>query len=156
MIPALHMYRVHRMCSKTTTLGGVTISEGTQVVVPIDLLHHNPEHWPDPYKFDPERYVENLILLTEYIHWAIMVSFTYCIHTLGNHGFSHLLHTYTGQSWFLSLTAYIGQSWFPSLTAYIHWAIMVSLTYCIHTLGNHGFSHLLYTLGNHSVTIIAL
>ena len=78
------------MCSKTTTLGGVTISEGTQVVVPIDLLHHNPEHWPDPHKFDPERYVEKIILLT-----ALGNHVTYCIH------------------WaimFLSLTAYIGQS----------------------------------------------
>ena len=46
-----------RQCSKTVTVGGVTIPEGAGVVIPIDVIHHLPQYWPDPYKFDPERYV---------------------------------------------------------------------------------------------------
>ena len=49
-------YRTQRYCSKTVTIGNVTIPKGTEVVVPINAIHHNPEYWPDPYKFDPERY----------------------------------------------------------------------------------------------------
>ena len=49
-------YRTQRYCSKTVTIGNVTIPEGTDIVIPINLIHHNPEYWPDPYKFDPERY----------------------------------------------------------------------------------------------------
>lgn len=45
-----------RYCSKTVTIGNVTIPEGTDIVIPINLIHHNPEYWPDPYKFDPERF----------------------------------------------------------------------------------------------------
>ena len=25
-------------------------------MIPIDIIHHMPKYWPDPYKFDPERY----------------------------------------------------------------------------------------------------
>ena len=53
--------RTQRYCSKTVTIDNVTIPEGAEIEVPIDLIHHNPEYWPDPYKFDPERYMETLI-----------------------------------------------------------------------------------------------
>ena len=33
------------------------------MVVPINVLHHSPEYWPDPYKFDPERYVRICVML---------------------------------------------------------------------------------------------
>ena len=49
--------RVDRLCSKTITIGNLTIPEGAIVDIPIHFIHHNPEHWPDPYKFDPERYL---------------------------------------------------------------------------------------------------
>ena len=37
------------------TVGGVTIPEGADVMLPINVIHHVPRYWPDPYKFDPER-----------------------------------------------------------------------------------------------------
>ena len=48
--------RTQRRCLKTVTVGGVTIPEGVNVVIPIDAIHHMPKYWPDPYKFEPERY----------------------------------------------------------------------------------------------------
>ena len=54
----LCVYRTQRQCHKTVTVRGVTIPEGTNVVIPINVIHHMPQYWPDPYKFKPERYVQ--------------------------------------------------------------------------------------------------
>ena len=45
-----------RQCVKTVTVDGHTIPEGAQVFFPILLLHHDPKYWPDPEKYDPDRY----------------------------------------------------------------------------------------------------
>ena len=42
----------------TLTKSGVTITKNLTVQVPVWSIHHNPKHWPDPFKFDPYR--ENL------------------------------------------------------------------------------------------------
>ena len=52
---------------KTITIGGVTIPKGAIVVIPIDAIHHLPKYWPDPYKFDPERYLGYQYFLTPLI-----------------------------------------------------------------------------------------
>ena len=59
VIPAPIAYikrRTQRRCSKTVTVGDVTIPEGVDVIIPMVLIHHMPEYWPKPSKFDPERY----------------------------------------------------------------------------------------------------
>ena len=48
-------YRTSRVAQKTIEINGVTIPEGTNVQLPIHLIHYNPEIWPEPEKFDPER-----------------------------------------------------------------------------------------------------
>ena len=48
--------RTSRQCSKDVVVKGVTIPKGTVIAFPIYYLHHNPELWQDPEKFDPERY----------------------------------------------------------------------------------------------------
>ena len=50
-------YSTHRYCKSTIQVGDIIIPEGAQVLVPIYLLHHMPEYWPDPKRFDPERYI---------------------------------------------------------------------------------------------------
>ncbi|PSN34611.1 hypothetical protein C0J52_20552 [Blattella germanica] len=49
-----------RECTKSTKLQGtdVTVEKGTPIFIPIYGLHHDPEYFPDPEKFDPERFSE--------------------------------------------------------------------------------------------------
>lgn len=49
-----------RECSKDYTLPGTTfwIPKGTSVFIPVIGLHKDPEIYPDPEKFDPERFSE--------------------------------------------------------------------------------------------------
>ncbi|KAK5638916.1 hypothetical protein RI129_013211 [Pyrocoelia pectoralis] len=47
-----------RQCTKTYTFPGtnLTIEKGTQIRLPLLGIHYDPEHHPDPLKFDPERF----------------------------------------------------------------------------------------------------
>ncbi|CAH1400038.1 unnamed protein product [Nezara viridula] len=48
-----------RMCTKTVTMpNGDTIEKGQFIFIPIWALHRNSEYFPDPDKFDPERFSE--------------------------------------------------------------------------------------------------
>ena len=57
--------RTSRFAQKTIKINGVTIPEGVTVQLPIKLIHYNPEIWPEPEKFDPERYHP----LSSLSHW---------------------------------------------------------------------------------------
>ncbi|KAJ9581730.1 hypothetical protein L9F63_023089, partial [Diploptera punctata] len=50
--------QLNRECNKSYTIPGtdLMIDEGTQVVVPVLGLHMDPAYYPDPDKFDPERF----------------------------------------------------------------------------------------------------
>ena len=58
---SLRMYppapRTSRHTNKSITIGGVLIPKGAQLDIPILHIHHDPEYWPDPEKFDPERFM---------------------------------------------------------------------------------------------------
>ncbi|XP_021934430.1 cytochrome P450 6k1-like [Zootermopsis nevadensis] len=49
-----------RECTKPIKLRGtdVTLEKGVQVLLPILGLHHDPKYYPDPERFDPERFSE--------------------------------------------------------------------------------------------------
>ena len=49
-------FSTSRVAQKTIEINGLTIPEGVNVQLPIHLIHYNPEIWPEPEKFDPERY----------------------------------------------------------------------------------------------------
>ncbi|CAH1395526.1 unnamed protein product [Nezara viridula] len=47
-----------RTCTQDTVIGNAPIPKGTKVFVPIGQFHKDPEYFPDPEKFDPERFSE--------------------------------------------------------------------------------------------------
>ncbi|PNF15722.1 Cytochrome P450 6k1 [Cryptotermes secundus] len=51
---------VTRECTKTIKLPGtdVTVEKGVHVLLPILALHRDPKYYPDPERFDPERFSE--------------------------------------------------------------------------------------------------
>ncbi|KAL6482511.1 hypothetical protein MHYP_G00105910 [Metynnis hypsauchen] len=48
--------RTDRVAKKTVEINGVNIPKGTAVMIPIYPLHRDPEYWPDPDTFNPERF----------------------------------------------------------------------------------------------------
>jgi cytochrome P450 family 6 len=53
-----------RMCCSDYKLpspagnGTVTLPAGTNVYIPVLGLHHDPQYFPEPEKFDPDRFTE--------------------------------------------------------------------------------------------------
>jgi len=46
-----------RTCIKDYTFpNGFKVSKGEEIVIPVACFHHNPEYFPDPNKFDPDRF----------------------------------------------------------------------------------------------------
>ncbi|XP_069068387.1 cytochrome P450 3A19-like [Pleurodeles waltl] len=48
--------QLERICKKTVEVNGVTISEGVIVMIPLYLIHWDPEYWSDLDEFNPDRY----------------------------------------------------------------------------------------------------
>jgi cytochrome P450 len=57
---ALRLYPPGWLLSRRTieadVLGGFPIAAGTNVLLPLYLLHRHPQFWPEPEKFSPERF----------------------------------------------------------------------------------------------------
>lgn len=47
-----------RLCSNNVSFPefGLTLKKGDIVFIPVYGLHYDPDYFPDPYKFDPERF----------------------------------------------------------------------------------------------------
>ncbi|KAJ7305927.1 hypothetical protein JRQ81_010293, partial [Phrynocephalus forsythii] len=48
--------RIERASKKDVEINGVTIPKGTVVMISPYVLHRNPEFWPEPEEFRPERF----------------------------------------------------------------------------------------------------
>lgn len=51
-----------RVCAHDYKTNGFTIPAGMKVEIPIYSIHHDPELWPDPERFDPDRYVTHFLM----------------------------------------------------------------------------------------------
>lgn len=51
---------LNRICTKEYKIPGtkIILEKGTKVVIPVLGLQYDPEFYPDPQKFDPERFTE--------------------------------------------------------------------------------------------------
>jgi len=49
---------IARDLTEPTEINGVVVDAGTTVIASIYGIHHNPLVWPDPEKFDPERFAD--------------------------------------------------------------------------------------------------
>ncbi|KAK8388435.1 hypothetical protein O3P69_020429 [Scylla paramamosain] len=71
-----------RLCTKTYTLpnNGLTIKAGNLVQVPIWSLHHDPQYWPDPEAFIPDRFLpENKADIIPFTHMPFGMGPRNCI-----------------------------------------------------------------------------
>ena len=50
------------VCQKTCEIGGYTIPEGQVINTGIWAIHHDEKYWPDPEKFDPDRYDVKILI----------------------------------------------------------------------------------------------
>uniref|UniRef100_A0A8D1VRZ2 Cytochrome P450 3A n=1 Tax=Sus scrofa TaxID=9823 RepID=A0A8D1VRZ2_PIG len=48
--------RLERVCKKDVEIHGVSVPKGTVMMVPVFSIHRDPELWPEPEEFRPERY----------------------------------------------------------------------------------------------------
>jgi cytochrome P450 len=49
-------YSTERLADTDTTIGGYRVPAGTRVMLSSWVTHRHPDFWPDPERFDPERF----------------------------------------------------------------------------------------------------
>ncbi|XP_057619734.1 cytochrome P450 3A11-like [Chionomys nivalis] len=61
--------RLQRVCKEDVEMNGVFIPKGTVVIIPIFSLHRDPQYWPEPEEFRPERFSkENKGRINPYVY----------------------------------------------------------------------------------------
>lgn len=59
-----------RRAMKDFEYGGYTIPAGTPVGIAIHLVHHDPQYWPEPEKFDPMRFTPEQVKARHKYAWV--------------------------------------------------------------------------------------
>ena len=52
------MLRLDRLCDKDCQIGNIQFKKGVTVVFPIWAIHHSADFYPEPEKFQPERFLK--------------------------------------------------------------------------------------------------
>ena len=53
----LFVFRFDRVCVADTEVKGTKVPKGMIVIIPVHALSNDPDVWPNPEVFDPERYL---------------------------------------------------------------------------------------------------
>ena len=48
---------MNRMCNDDIEINGIPLRRGDMILLPIYAIHHCEEFYPEPEKFDPDRFV---------------------------------------------------------------------------------------------------
>ncbi|KAF5279496.1 hypothetical protein FQA39_LY05606 [Lamprigera yunnana] len=73
---------IHRKCIQDYRLPstGLKIDKGTDIIIPLHGLHFDPNYFPDPHKYDPERFSDaNLQFINPFIYQPFGVGPRNCI-----------------------------------------------------------------------------
>lgn len=51
---------LNREVTEPYTLPGtsITLEKGLKIIIPVNSIHYDPRHFPNPFDFDPERFSE--------------------------------------------------------------------------------------------------
>ncbi|XP_075827142.1 cytochrome P450 3A11-like [Microtus pennsylvanicus] len=61
--------RLDRFCKQDVEIDGVHVPKGSVVIIPVYALHHDPQYWPEPAEFRPERFSkENKGSINPYVY----------------------------------------------------------------------------------------
>uniref|UniRef100_A0A3B4UV85 unspecific monooxygenase n=1 Tax=Seriola dumerili TaxID=41447 RepID=A0A3B4UV85_SERDU len=72
--------RIEREAKETVKINGVTIPKNITVMIPVYALHHDPELWPEPEEFKPDRFSkENKQSINPYTYLPFGVGPRNCI-----------------------------------------------------------------------------
>ena len=58
-------FRIERTTIRDTEIDGVTLPKGSLFSASVYAVHHDPEIWPEPSKFDPERWIHTASYLKQ-------------------------------------------------------------------------------------------
>ncbi|KAF8781369.1 Cytochrome P450 3A28 like protein [Argiope bruennichi] len=71
---------ISRICSEDYRVGSMTIPKGAVVQAAVWDIHHDPELWPEPWKFDPDRFApENRASLNSMAYMPFGIGRRNCI-----------------------------------------------------------------------------
>ncbi|XP_037057665.1 cytochrome P450 3A31 [Peromyscus leucopus] len=61
--------RLERVCKQDVEMDGVFFPKGSIAMIPVYALHHDPQYWPEPKEFRPERFSkENKGNISPYVY----------------------------------------------------------------------------------------
>jgi len=78
------------VASEDITIDGVFIPKGMQVSVPTYALQNDPEYWPHPERFDPDRYINKISSVST----RVLVSCTGYLPSTGHMYHTRSIHMY--------------------------------------------------------------